>query len=792
MLLGCLYSFWLKKLCAPGLIHKTGSSIQVATAVASPDDTSLRAAAAAPDQGFGEKADNVHDDVVSAKNAEVESTIDVVRGTVTLVVDRRSMFIDLLAQVEMIMYGSGPATDCSDAGVGVSAGGDRSRIVKLNRLGTLNTDGDRYYIGDELVPGAVQLDDADAGGVAARDAVEAAAGGDEALALFIRANQLTEQGDVQGAVKLFKQAERLDPNIANRATDAAEESARNVDAATEAFTSANTEGSLMRAGITHGMQLIVWDGETVDGVQVPSGEANRPQVLHVEGYAGGGVDEEHMCDVVLPPLYHVHDLCIAAAELLNTGVHTARAPIGSRSAEMPAADISMLCEMGFNPAIALDQLRKANGDVQTALDVLLGLDPAELAMELAMLTAADDVDSLVTLDDSFDCSSGGGDSGGSGGGGQRAPAPPTSGVFGDAANLVVWKSLKNETVYDQNAVLREVTNSKGEAKMSILTKAAATAQHMHNLARAENSNTPSTLKLMVTFPTATEFTAGTDRIGTNTGTSTSVATVVEFDPEDSTCNIWKLKIWLLQRMESSNKPPSGDVRLRLYKGASRSFEGSMLLADNTMLSETAVQTNSHLALEIGEPIPHGGFALKVQFVPPTTTHTVSRLTGELVGETSQETAQRAKASFISDLTANRGALLPVIVEIITAVRCHRIPPTPIGFYNHVICHVNNIPLISHFVLSIHVTFDGVTILKASTTVRHCVEMAIAKLQLPLGDYHLRTSVWGSESKGCALDDLDANLDAANIHSNETLLLEKGDIVPRGCGLPFGSVGGHTF
>ena len=79
------------------------------------------------------------------------------------------------------------------------------------------------------------------------------------------------------------------------------------------LTASDTEGSVMRAGIIHEMQLFVWDGSTVDGMQVPCGEANRPQVLHVEGHAGTEADDEHLCTIVLPPSYHVRDMCIAAA-----------------------------------------------------------------------------------------------------------------------------------------------------------------------------------------------------------------------------------------------------------------------------------------------------------------------------------------------------------------------------------------------------------------------------------------------------------------------------------------------
>ena len=77
--------------------------------------------------------------------------------------------------------------------------------------GQLNTDRELFYIGDEVVAGAVQVAGANAVKAAAQEAAEAAAGDDEALTLFIRANALTEAGDVQGAIPLFKQAEKIDP-----------------------------------------------------------------------------------------------------------------------------------------------------------------------------------------------------------------------------------------------------------------------------------------------------------------------------------------------------------------------------------------------------------------------------------------------------------------------------------------------------------------------------------------------------------------------------------------------------
>ena len=62
--------------------------------------------------------------------------------------------------------------------------------------------------------------------------------------------------------------------------------------------------------------------------------------------------------------------------------------------------------------------------------------------------------------------------------------------------------------------------------------------------------------------------------------------------------------------------------------------------------------------------------------------------------------------------------------------------------------------------------------------RGCVELAKNAFGIVGGDWHLRSSVWGGD-RGSAINDLDADLGGANINSNETLLLEAGDIVPRG-------------
>lgn len=68
---------------------------------------------------------------------------------------------------------------------------------------------------------------------------------------------------------------------------------------------------------------------------------------------------------------------------------------------------------------------------------------------------------------------------------------------------------------------------------------------------------------------------------------------------------------------------------------------------------------------------------------------------------------------------------------------------------------------------------------AGCKVRDVLGMAIAEIGVdPNEKWHLCTTNWNSD-RGCVIDDVDSTLDEAHVPANDMLLLEMGDIVPRG-------------
>ena len=538
--------------------------------------------------------------------------------------------------------------------------------------------------------------------------------------------------------------------------------------------------------------------------------------------------EDLQCEVILPPTFHVHDLCHSAASLLNGrpvadayepchpkatgGGGAARSK--SKFKDLPAANIATLCDMGFDQALATFQLEKSSGNVEAAMEAMLAMDPDELSATTALAEKEVTAESTAAAADEETAAAAAADEGAddsASAGGRLA--------FG-SEEMVLWKSLRDGGEVEQDAVVGDLANWKGEASFALFSsRTLAAAQASLVASKGERAEV---LLLNVLFPETAEEAAAAlesdldkrerimagvlEEVGdgevfkgamnqslqmlqddidkdrkqeaadTMSGKKAKeekkvtkkarTPSLLSFDPEDLHCTVGMLKQWLLDEYKKRcppqpqpqpasasesksavadvainevavdaiavNEVAINEVRVRRYMGASRSFEGSVLLSDESKVSDTYLKTDSHVALELGAPIPTGGRAIKIQYTPKTAAASSAEGAsggGGIVAETSAEAARAAMG----------------------------------------VCPVGRTP---------HAPSIAEIIVPAAMTVRGCIQLAKAAFGIVEEHWHLRSSVWGGD-RGSAIDNLDANLGEVRINSNETLLLEAGDVVPRG-------------